>query len=504
MALPAVDSAAYPTRQELLDAILRTLVLAYQRRGLTANVLPGSDHYIRHDAIARRLAVAYANLEVVLPTLSPTDAVDDYLTDLCAVFGVTARDASAAAGEVEVSVSGGASVTIPEGYVLTAPSGAKYATTSTTVGVEDGDTVEVQATTTGAETNLDAETACTWDSASVGFLSPTCVVDAGGLTGGADQDTEEVLRQRLFDRLSFPQGGGNVAQTKTWAEEATAAVEAAYVYAAVRGPGSVDVAVTSSSASDRAVSETHTATVLAYLEGKLPGHASVNVTTVEEQGVDVLLVVDLPYPSSVGGAGGGWRDAVPFPTGTPSMGTNDGKVTAYGAPTATIRSTTAPIVGQHIAFWNPTGGDDGFGSFIEYTIATVGGVSGAYTITVNGGFSVSPLGSYVSAGAERLVDYGATFLASMRALGPGEKTSDTSILPRGRRQLGVDIGAPSKLSTEQIKDLETEYTEVLDVSYGARVDTGTTTTRTAPSLPASTTAAPKILTLKQLAIRVAT
>ena len=66
MALPQVDQANYPTVSELRGALLRTIVLGYARRGIAANVLPGSDHYIRHDSIAKRAAIAFANLEATI------------------------------------------------------------------------------------------------------------------------------------------------------------------------------------------------------------------------------------------------------------------------------------------------------------------------------------------------------------------------------------------------------------------------------------------------------
>ena len=73
MALPEVDQANYPTPSELRAALLRTVVLGFARRGISANVLPGSDHYIRHDALAKRASIAFANLQATIAQLSPTE-----------------------------------------------------------------------------------------------------------------------------------------------------------------------------------------------------------------------------------------------------------------------------------------------------------------------------------------------------------------------------------------------------------------------------------------------
>jgi len=171
MALPEVDQANYPTPSELRAALLRTVVLGFARRGISANVLPGSDHYIRHDALAKRASIAFANLQATIAQLSPTEATGQYLEDLASVYGVTKRAASPAAGNVAIQVSSG-TVTIPAGYVLTSPSGIKYQTTGTSVAVANGALVPVIAQEGGASSNLGAGVACTWDSASIGFLLP--------------------------------------------------------------------------------------------------------------------------------------------------------------------------------------------------------------------------------------------------------------------------------------------------------------------------------------------
>jgi len=504
MALPEVDQANYPTPSELRAALLRTVVLGFARRGISANVLPGSDHYIRHDALAKRASIAFANLQATIAQLSPTEATGQYLEDLASVYGVTRREASPAAGNVAIQVSSG-TVTIPAGYVLTSPSGIKYQTTGTSVAVGNGALVPVIAQEGGASSNLGAGVACTWDSASIGFLLPTCTV-SGGLTGGSDADSEEVLRQRLFDRLSFPQGGGNVAQVKAWAETTTAAVEKAYVYAAVRGPASVDVALTSTAA-NRTVDAQYVSSVASYITSQLPGHESVNVTTVTPRRVDVLIGISLPYAITAGGSGGGWLDASPWPRGTFIMGGDDGKVIGLIGSTAYVRTVIAPVVGQHIAIWDPAkvvtinGITGAFGGFRQYVVTNVAGSASAWQIQVNGGFVVSPLNSYVSPDATRMLDYGLRIAQSIRALGPGEKTTSTDILPRGRRQPAIDVANPANLSSQVLSDLDGNFDEIEDVSWLARVDEGTSTPRTGPVVPATTSQPPEIITLAHAALR---
>ena len=498
MTLPAVGSATYPTVAEIRDSILRTIKLGFQRVGLSANVLEGSENYVRADATARRVVHAFANNRIALQDYSPLTAQGDNLVLVARVYGVEKRAPSKASGYVKIVCVG--TVTIPAGYQCTAPNGEKYQTTSVNT-VATGAEIEVQAVNTGDATNQDAGTRVTWDSNAVGPLQQTATVGAAGIRGGYPEDDQETLRQRLIDRLAFPGVGGNVSQTKAFAEAASAAVGAAYVFAAARGPASLDVAI-ASNAGDRTLSDAVVNTVAASLAAQLPGHADINVTTVAPQGLDVVLLGTLPLPTTAGGAGGGWRDAAPWPSGTPVAGTSDGKVTAYdsGTGVATVRETAEPSVGQAIGVWDPDGE-----VFYEYTIATVGGSAGAWTITVQDpagsvGFKVDPTGAYLSAGAFNLKAYAATIPAEFLKLGPGEKTTLPELLPRARRQPTPDQGAAQNVDNRLLGNIQTAHSELV-VDYGLRLETGTTTARSTPGTPATTADPPKILTLTYWALR---
>lgn len=500
MTLPAVGDSVYPTVDETRDAILRTIKLGYQRRGLTANVLPGSDHYIRAEAIARRIVVAMSNNRLALQQFSPLTATEDDLDNIAGIFGITRRGAASAAGYVTIQVTSGFAVTIPASYQCTAPDGHKYQTTGISAGVINGAKVQIQAVEGGASTDQDAATVVTWDSAAIGHLKQIATVDIGGLDGGADEDIDEVLRARLIDRLSFPQAGGNAAQVKAWAEESTSAVEKAYVYCAARGAGSYDVAVTAAGG-DRTLSSTIVNTVQSYVLGKMPGPVDLNTTSVQAQQVDVVLYAKLALPINSGGAGGGWRDAAPWPSGTFTGGVDDGKITSYAASVATVRATTAPVAGQHIAIWN------WYDQVMdEYVIALVGGGIGAWTIRVIDDFNLttgftSVSGCYVSPGAVNVTQYATDFLAKMEALGPGEKTDSVDILPRARRYPGTDFSEPSDITATLLAPMLTEHPEIADLSYAARYATGSTILAATPNEPITTADPPMIFQLKHFGLR---
>lgn len=490
MSVPVPD-AAYPTPDEIRDILLRTIAFTFARYGLVANTLPGSDHYIRAEAYASRVSIAIANNQLALQDFSPLSATGDALKQLAAVFGVFPRPAAPAAGSVTIGVAGGGTVVIPQLFQCISPDGQVYQTTAPFTR-SNGGSVDVIAAVPGASTNQAAGTKCTWSSAAIGALNPLCTVSSAGLVGGADADNDDVLRARLLRKLAFPAVGGNWSSVVEWAEEATASVGAAYAYPAVAGPGSYDVALVGQPGS-LFLSGPTVAIVAAYINSKMPGQNLLNATAVVGEALDVTLALALPLPTSAGGAGGGWIDATPWPS-------EDVKVTAWNAGTLsmTTTGTASPVQGDHIAVWDPIAAE--MGHFAILTAPT--GSPGAWAFTVQGSGTVA-VGAYVSADAVNLDKYAAAFDAQMSSLGPGEKSADPWVVPRGRRQPQTDAQAPSGLTNVLLSRTMSGFTEVADYAYGIHYLTGTTTDKSDADLPAATTDPPNLLTLKYFAIRAA-
>jgi len=71
MTLPAVGDADFPTPLACRDRILEAIRYAYAEQGLTANILPGSDHFIRAEKYAARVSIAIANGELAEADMNP-------------------------------------------------------------------------------------------------------------------------------------------------------------------------------------------------------------------------------------------------------------------------------------------------------------------------------------------------------------------------------------------------------------------------------------------------
>ena len=503
MTVPDVKGQFYPTKEEAKTLYLNALAAGCERAGITINVLPGSLNDFKADAIASIAVPAYANNKLARQSLSPLEASDDQIIDVAAAYGVIPRDASPSQGFVAVSLSSGASsVIIPAGFQATASDGTKIETVAVAT-VADGDTLAVQASTGGASTNLAAGTQVQWDSASVAYLKRTATVAAGGLTLGRDADTAAVVRQRLLERLSSPGTGGNWAFVRSLAEGASASVSAAFVYPAIGGPGSYGVCVVSDE-TDRQVSASIINTVAATIVGTMPGHAYLNCTGTQTQYLDVILGLSIPSPTFGGGTGGGWRDASPWPS---SGSGGIVKITSYDSSTGTITTDAVTAgtcaAGTHIGIW-----DYETETMHEFEVLTAV-VTVNLKLTVVGGFPKDFSGRYISAGAENLTGYAATALEAFKALGPGEKSTNTAIIPRGaRRPVPTSTEWPQYISSRFLETWLNNHDEIADVRIAtdgggnaASYETGTTTTRTTPSIPTSHLDPPYILCPKHLAFK---
>lgn len=136
--------------------------------------------------------------------------------------------------------TGADGVRIPmEGTQLMRADGALFSVTADMVIAGGTATVPIQAVLAGADGNTAAATPLTLVSPIAGVTS-TGDVDANGLTGGADQETDAALLQRLKFRWQYPPKSGTVADYVFWATNQPG-VTRAFVTPRALGPNSVTV-----------------------------------------------------------------------------------------------------------------------------------------------------------------------------------------------------------------------------------------------------------------------
>ena len=237
-------------------AVLRNSVL-----GILGRALAGAAHelYGRLGYLARQIIIDTADAE--------------YLERWASVWGLRRKAADFAVGSVTFTGTNG--TVIPSGTRTRRQDGAVFETTAEAAIVITSATVAVRAIEAGAGSNTDAAVAVQLLQPVAGIQS-TAVVAAGGITAGADQESDDSLRARLLDRIRQPPHGGAAFDYTKWALEVPG-VTRAWVSPLEMGPGTVTVRFVRDGDPSNIPDAGEVAAVLAYIEERRPVTAEVYV-----------------------------------------------------------------------------------------------------------------------------------------------------------------------------------------------------------------------------------
>ena len=103
------------------------------------------------------------------------------------------------------------------------------------------------------------------------------------ITPGADEETDEALRERLYTKIRLPATSGNVYHYQQWALEVSG-TGAAKVFPLADGPGTVTVLVVDS---DKKISSSLPKTVAEYIETMRPIGATVTVKSPDSVSINI-------------------------------------------------------------------------------------------------------------------------------------------------------------------------------------------------------------------------
>jgi uncharacterized phage protein gp47/JayE len=172
----------------------------------------------------------------------PDKAESEFLSDWAAVWGVVRKPASPAIGQVQVK--GTPNTGLIEDSLAKSQTGVTYKLAGVILPSGTGDVVancQAEALEAGIVGNLAAGQKLTLINPVAG-LSSELIVQAGGLAGGVDLESDEALRARLIKTIQEPPHGGNKADYEVWALEVQG-VEKALCFPTYSGLGTVAVAV---------------------------------------------------------------------------------------------------------------------------------------------------------------------------------------------------------------------------------------------------------------------
>ena len=495
-----------PTRETLVDNALRFWRRGLIRRGVSAAsadaaTAVGTDRWLDAQAYAQGLELVLANAVALEDATLPDTATGDDLDRICAIYGLTRSAGAGAQGDITVTCTG--TVTYAAGQECVSNStGLRYRVVAAT-SATNGSALAVVGIDVGTATNLDAGEVLTWTSPPFGSAS-TCVVAAGGLTDGADADDDERLRERLLKLLREPQNGGSWAHYRQWAEDASAAVEDAYVYPAAQGPGSVHLAYTVEGTSANRYSRTGTAALTLVVANAIvaeqPEFADVTVTTVAHQNLELAFKITIPEPPSGGGEGGGWVDisADRWAKAKIGAGNADGVPvvgTVNSSTSFTVNTYSEPVDGSSVAFFSSTDRK----MYVAVVDGMATGSAGAWTFSIDRALPTISVGDYLMPACEQGEEYAETFMAAVAALAPGEKTSNADVLPRAYRHPKSSEGFPSDVTTVQLVHLQTEHTEITNAEYFAFEESTGVTLPLTPDAPGAVTSPPNVWRVLHLA-----
>jgi hypothetical protein len=484
------------------DGFLRTIRLGHAEINIDANVTPGSDWYIQGQAFANQLVVAEANAVIKADQIMPDSAEGDDLKRIAANFGQELQAAGPSVGPVVFVTS--ADTTITLGDKLIDGAGLTFKVTSPTGTYSDGDTIQVEAVDKGAQTNHDEGDILRWV-VTPPFADEKVTVGVGGLVDGVDEEDIETLRARLQALLQSPPSTGNPEHVCEIAEASSPAVHKAFVFSAIQEAGTVHVATpcppTDTNKTRELDSTILTSVVTPYIQAALPANVYSVITTVNDVNADVAFGLTLPEAptASPPGPGGGWLDGTPWPA---PDGVTTFRCTVTGVTSTTqftVDATTAPTpFVTRISWLSPT-------TWTLYTgkVVAVSGSSGAYLITLDTAFVGISTGSYIWPACQNAQAYIDAVLGSFKLMGPGEKTTNASLLIRAHRHPRPGASWPYSLGGHLPKAITDAQSEVSSAAFLHRTD-GTTTITGAnsivnPQVPATVTDPPNIFVPRHLA-----
>lgn len=179
----------------------------------------------------------HGHLEWLSDQIIPDTAETDLLDRHAGWWGINRKSASSATGNI--TFTGTDTIVIDAGTIVQRADGEQFTTDAN--GTISGGSVDIAVTavTAGQNSNTSAGVSMSLVTAIAGVDS-SAVVAVGGLTGGADIEADDDLRERLRDRVQNTPHGGAQHDYVAWANE-VAGVTRAWAFSAWLGPGTVGV-----------------------------------------------------------------------------------------------------------------------------------------------------------------------------------------------------------------------------------------------------------------------
>lgn len=361
-------------------------------------------------------------------------ATGDTLSEYATQYGRPRQGASGGSGYVICEGATGGGFITAGALGVYRPTGEQFSVTTSGLYLP-GDLIPIQGVSTGPQTNVPAGATIQWVSPPPGILGSAKVfenTDGSGISGGANEETDDELVAALEQLFAEPASSGNTAEIIQFVEKLKGiAIQKAFVYPCITGPGVYCVVFTmrpTTAGASRLPNGTHIALVDAALRAQFPGDDGVMVATVLDDLVTPMVKVRWRTDIT------DWADNAPWPNYAVTPVVVSGAATPTESSARLSNCTVAPTVGKTIAFYDTT-----TSTFKPKRILTVSLVSGTtYDVTfdLTGGASdpsfVPATGAIVSPWAAGMGIVVEPLLNYVDKQGPGEQVA--SFVDPGVRQ----------------------------------------------------------------------
>ena len=524
-------------RNELRTSINPSTGLLFTEDEIQRATQPGSRFYIEADSIdlfgqAYQQRALFFSSQID-PRRANTAMLDNYhgriwLGPDSRLPAVGANGPVLATGTPGTIIPGSTTLGDPTAAVATDPNGLRFQNLATVIIPANGQvTLQLQGIDTGFVTRLAVDTELTWSSGTNPGTDPTASVLAA-FDGGFDVETDQEFAARITARIRNRPASGNAAHFQAWAQEASVAVEQAFVYPTAFNAGTVLVAIAEKRGevlTDAQIPEGPNArvpsagtliTVANYLVAPaspvVPQRVLVVISGIVAQQADTVSRISVAQ-----GRSGGWADVIPWPTYSSTV--PQVQVTSVSGDGLTITvesdvdlpnsapSLVAPDTPLMMLFNREVsrfaGGSSELGTPLDVASITDAGGPGVRTFTIvlnseplmyddAGAQRVTPViavGDRLSPYTDRATIVAETMEAYFDSLGPGEVVSPSDLRAvRAARQ-------PRPADKYPIRAGQALISYLIDALGGTAADAELTfISRNDPDLPTNITDGPNIVT----------
>lgn len=214
----------------------------------------------------------YAFFAWLYPQVFVDTAEAEFMARWAAVWNIERKPAAAAVGSLLVSGVDGKILPAGMLYINNATQ-QQYSVISDVLIASGWGVATVTAVESGSAGNLAAGAELALIAPVGGIVSAAVVQaaeDGAGISGGADEESDDSLRARVLERLRKPPRGGSVADYVRWAKEVPG-ITRAWCYPLMLGPGSVGLCVVTDDADTGPIPTAEVvARVAAYIETVRP------------------------------------------------------------------------------------------------------------------------------------------------------------------------------------------------------------------------------------------